>query len=122
MVTNASLTSLIFLANGEAGEKAASIRFEEGFAGIPLTVNVFRGEQRVQLAQFLCPQIDVERAKIFFQMPLPPGARYCGNVLSFVQNPGKRNLPGGMLFSLRQLLEPTDELKVTLEILFLEAR
>lgn len=53
-------------------------------------------------------------------MYFPPDSWNCGDISSFVQDPGKRNLRGGMLFSLREILKPADELEVSHQIVFLK--
>ena len=55
-------------------------------------------------------------------MSLSSGSRNCSNIFPPLQNPRKRKLRWGMLFSLREIFKPTNELEISLKIVWLESR
>ena len=85
-------------------------------------MDILRREQFVEFHQFRGGPLDFKGAEIFFQMTLSPGSRNRANIIPLLQNPGKRKLRSGALFSPGKVFKSTDKDEILFEVIRLESR
>ena len=85
-------------------------------------MDILGREQFVEFHQFRGGPLDLKGGEIFFEMTLSPGSRDRENIVPLLQNPGKRKLGRGALFSLGKVFKSTDEREILFEIVRLESR
>src|SRR5439155_706714 len=79
-------------------------------------------EHRLEVAQVLVGQLDVEHRDVRLEVPDPGRAGDGNDVLALRQHPRERDLRGGAALRGCELLDSLDQLEVLLEVLALEAR